>query len=218
MNDLVVIKNDVAVCDSLLVAERFHKKHKNVVQTVERLAENSADVRKMFSKSTYKDSYDREQKFFFMNRDGFSILAMGFTGKDALQWKLDYIKAFNAMENLLTERQTLQWQQARAQSKVVRKNEGAAINDFVECARSQGSKNADKYFCNLSRLANKTAGIIKRDTASAIQLNLLIVIENMFDQIIREGMKQGTYYKDIFQMCKLRAEMFKEIVKLDMTA
>ena len=38
-----------------------------------------------------------------MNRDGFSLLAMGFTGKKALQWKLKYIEAFNEMEETLKQ-------------------------------------------------------------------------------------------------------------------
>ena len=36
-----------------------------------------------------------------MNRDGFSLLSMGFTGKEALEWKLKYINAFNQMEEKL---------------------------------------------------------------------------------------------------------------------
>ena len=36
-----------------------------------------------------------------MNRDGFSLLVMGFTGKKALEWKIKYIQAFNAMEEEL---------------------------------------------------------------------------------------------------------------------
>lgn len=62
MDELVIIRNKVAVCDSILVSERFHKRHKNVVQIIERLAENSADVRSMFKIATYQDSYGREQK------------------------------------------------------------------------------------------------------------------------------------------------------------
>ena len=54
-----------------------------------------------------------------MNRDGFSLLAMGFTGEKALRWKLDYIKAFNTMETeLYTERQ--QWQIERDKGVIVR--------------------------------------------------------------------------------------------------
>ena len=87
---------------SLQVAEDFGKKHKNVVQTIENLmgtsAENSADLSKMFLESTYADSYGRKQKCYDITRDGFSLLVMGFTGKEALDWKLRYIEAFNRME------------------------------------------------------------------------------------------------------------------------
>ena len=38
---------------------------------------------------------------YLMDRDGFSFLAMGFTGEKADTWKLDFIDAFNAMENKL---------------------------------------------------------------------------------------------------------------------
>ena len=52
----------------------------------------------MFFESTMPDSYGREQKVYFMNRDGFSLLAMGFTGSEAMKWKLKYIEAFNVLE------------------------------------------------------------------------------------------------------------------------
>ena len=45
-----------------------------------------------------------ESPAFLMTRDGFALLAMGFTGKRALHWKLKYIEAFNAMENELRNR------------------------------------------------------------------------------------------------------------------
>lgn len=57
----------------------------------------------MFLESTIPDSYGREQKVYLMNRDGLSLLAMSFTGKTALEWKLKYIKAFNEMEKQLRE-------------------------------------------------------------------------------------------------------------------
>ena len=44
---------------------------------------------------------EENKKLFLMNRDGFSLLSMGFTGQKALQWKLKYIKAFNLMEKEL---------------------------------------------------------------------------------------------------------------------
>ena len=102
MNEIVFRgANDQAVTSSLLIAEKFGKEHKNVMQSIRNLiggtAENSA-IAEMFSESTYLNGQNKEQPMFLMNRDGFTLLAMGFTGKKAMQFKLEYIKAFNSME------------------------------------------------------------------------------------------------------------------------
>lgn len=102
MNEIVFRgANDQAVKSSLLIAEKFGKEHKNVMQSIRNLiggtAENSA-IAEMFSESRYLNEQNKEQPMFLMNRDGFTLLAMGFTGKKAMQFKLEYIKAFNSME------------------------------------------------------------------------------------------------------------------------
>lgn len=102
MNEIVFRgANDQAVTSSLLIAEKFGKEHKNVMQSIRNLiggtAENSA-IAEMFSESRYLNEQNKEQPMFLMNRDGFTLLAMGFTGKKAMQFKLEYIKAFNCME------------------------------------------------------------------------------------------------------------------------
>lgn len=102
MNEIVFRgANDQTVTSSLLIAEKFGKEHKNVMQSIRNLiggtAENSA-IAEMFSESTYLNEQNKEQPMFLMNRDGFTLLAMGFTGKKAMQFKLEYIKAFNSME------------------------------------------------------------------------------------------------------------------------
>lgn len=61
------------------------------------MAQNSA-VKNMFEKSTYTNERNRQYPMYYINRDGFALLAMGFTGKKALQFKLSYIQAFNEME------------------------------------------------------------------------------------------------------------------------
>lgn len=57
----------------------------------------------MFFETNEPDSYGRERRVIYMNRDGFTILAMGFTGKKALQFKLKYIEAFNQMEDRIKQ-------------------------------------------------------------------------------------------------------------------
>lgn len=103
MKDLVIMKNKQAVTTSLQVAESFEKQHKNVMQSIRNLtAENSA-VGNMFAESTYVNKQGHEQPMFYMNRDGFTLLAMSFTGDKALQFKLKYIEAFNKMEQIIKE-------------------------------------------------------------------------------------------------------------------
>ena len=100
MNELVKIKNNQVVVSSRQVAEKFGKLHKDVLENIRNIlaAENSAT--KFYQEATHEY---RGQKFpeYLMNRDGFTLLAMGFTGKDALQWKMKYIAAFNEMEATL---------------------------------------------------------------------------------------------------------------------
>ena len=108
------------ITTSLKVAEVFEKEHKDVLESIRNLvAENSAA--KFFNETTYKNR-GREYPMYEMDRDGFSLLVMGFTGDKALQWKIKYIEAFNAMEQELrriyTERQ--QWQIERDKGVIIR--------------------------------------------------------------------------------------------------
>lgn len=93
-------QNNQAMTNSLLVAEKFEKQHKDVLEAVRKLtsAENSADLSQMFAEVELPDTYGRMRPAYIMNRDGFSLLVMGFTGEKALRFKLEYIDAFNKME------------------------------------------------------------------------------------------------------------------------
>ncbi|MCY9807062.1 phage antirepressor KilAC domain-containing protein [Lentilactobacillus senioris] len=100
MKDLVIMKNQQAVTSSLQVAETFRKDHRHVLEAIDSIkkgvAENWADL---FYEDTYTHPQNKQQyRVIYMNRDGFTLLAMGFTGKKALTFKLKYIEAFNSME------------------------------------------------------------------------------------------------------------------------
>lgn len=96
--ELVVMKDHQAVTTSLVVAESFGKQHKNVIRNIENLEKDVLNFEQMFAEGETEDSYGRSRKMYYMNRDGFTLLAMGFTGKKALQFKLQYIEAFNQLE------------------------------------------------------------------------------------------------------------------------
>lgn len=220
INELVLLKGDEAVCDSLEVAEKFHKRHDRVIRSIENLLGGLPKNEDTYFYKSYYIEEQNGQKYpkYLMNRDGFSLLVMGFTGKDALEWKLKYIKAFNEMEKIILEKQSKEWIATRYQGKLTRKNETDTIKTLVEYAKGQGSEHADKLYITYSKLANKTAGVTKRDEATIPQLNNLSLIENIILHVIDNGIMADKHYKEIYQDCKKQLETFKELVYLEFTA
>lgn len=94
------MKDQQAVTSSLQVAETFEKEHKNIMRDIDKLLESGGSKlsREMFATGAYENR-GKQYPMYYMNRDGFTLLAMGFTGDKALQFKLQYIKAFNEMED-----------------------------------------------------------------------------------------------------------------------
>lgn len=99
--NLVEVRNQQAVTSSQLVAEVFKKQHKDVLRAIENIKAENCAVTPMFFESTYTAGTGKAYKMYYINRDGLSLLVMGFTGKKALEWKLKYIEAFNQMEEKL---------------------------------------------------------------------------------------------------------------------
>lgn len=218
MNNLVYLKNDEPVCSSLQVAEKFGKEHRNVLQNVDNLIAENPAVKSMFKLSSYKADNGQSYRQFYMNRDGFSLLVMGFTGKKALDWKLQYIKAFNQMEKFVREKQTQTWIETRKAGKLTRKAETDTIKNLVEYAKTQGSQHADKLYMTYSKLANKMAGVSKRDEATVMQLNNLSLMEHIILCVIDSGIVAGKHYKEIYQDCKKRLETVKDLAYLEQSA
>ena len=102
MNEIVFRgTNDQALTNSLLVAKSFGKEHKHVLDSIRKLIEGCAEISAdpMFEETTYVNEQNGQAyPMYLMNRDGFTLLVMDFKGKRAMQFKLEYIKAFNSME------------------------------------------------------------------------------------------------------------------------
>ena len=214
MNDLVKIMQNDAVVSSLQIAEHFGKQHRRVMQTIDEQFGHLHGFVQMFRKASTRDSYGREQKIYYMNRDGFALLVMGFTGRKALEWKLKYIAAFNEMERILFQRQTMEWKDARLLGKQARREETDEIKNLVSYAESQGSKHADKLYINYSRLVKKMLGIESRETADTLTLSRAAEMERIIRRVIMDGIAAGENYKAIYQAAKARLTAFKDIVYL----
>lgn len=106
MNDkLVAIANGQLVTDSRTVAEHFGKRHDHVIRHIEAVLRGipqNGNTPTMYKKVSYvHEQNGQTYSYYLMNRDGFSLLVMGFTGQKALEWKLKFLAAFNEMDKML---------------------------------------------------------------------------------------------------------------------
>ena len=99
-------KKDIVRVDSLYVAEFFEKNHKEVLRDIRNIAAPNSGLSKEFAErnfalGSYKDKQNQKRPCYYLTRDGFTILVMGYTGKKALRFKELYIRRFNEMEELI---------------------------------------------------------------------------------------------------------------------
>lgn len=110
------------ITTSLKIAEKFGKEHAHVLRDIRDMECSDSFRESNFGLSSYKSAQGKTLPMYEVTRDGFTLLAMGYTGKEAMRFKEDYINAFNTMENELkriyTERQ--QWQIERDKGVVIR--------------------------------------------------------------------------------------------------
>lgn len=100
-------KDNQPLTNSLLVAETFGKEHRNVLRDIKNLIEGGVlknEQTPMFEETTYMSEQNKQSyPLYVMNQDGFTLLAMGFNGKKAMEFKLKYIEAFNAMKKQIEQ-------------------------------------------------------------------------------------------------------------------
>ncbi len=87
----IFISNDRPVVSSRDIARVFGKDHANVLKAIRALDCSESFSRVNFNASTYETERGKEYVEYLITRDGFSFLAMGFTGEKAMQWKIKYI-------------------------------------------------------------------------------------------------------------------------------
>lgn len=175
MSDLVTMKDKQAVTSSLQIADSFEKNHRDILEGIRNLtAENSA-TKNMFFETTYKNSRGQEYPEYLMNRDGFTLLAMGFTGKKALDFKLKYIQAFNKMENHI--------------------NHTSMTQEDIMIATLETQKELKKQ---LSSVSNDVEDLKREVDLSRYQKSLLssVVRKNCMDAV---GGKKANAYKELYR-------------------
>ena len=121
-------KQEVTVVSSLDVAQTFGKAHKNVLKDIRELNCSEEFGRLNFEPTDYVDEHNRKQPMYYITRDGFTLLAMGYTGEKAMKFKEAYIRQFNAMERML-------------QGKLIEREKGIAVRQSLTKALQLSAEN-----------------------------------------------------------------------------
>jgi Rha family phage regulatory protein len=121
-------KREVNVVTSLDVAETFVKEHKRILQDIRELGCSEEFRQHNFVLSSYMSEQNKKLPMYYMTRDGFTLLAMGYTGEKAMQFKEAYIRQFNAMEEVL-------------KGKLIEREKGIAVRQSLTKAIQQSNEN-----------------------------------------------------------------------------
>lgn len=215
--ELITVNDGQAVVSSLDIAEHFGREHKNVAQSIQNLvAENSA-AKSLFFETSYENR-GKQYPMYLMNRDGFSLLCMGFTGAKALEWKLKYIEAFNKMEKTLTEQATkpmttAEMFQLQAQINVEQERRLAAIEanqqKVIEACsvpavgRDEWQEDMKKYLSGLCEEYGMSYPVMYDDLYSALERKVGCNLTTRQSNMRKRLKAAGATYKERQSVSKL---------------
>lgn len=113
LSEFVVLSDTTLTTDSRRVAKHFGKRHDRVLRAIRDLLESASTefTDSNFGVSEFTDSTGRTLPMYRITKDGFMLLAMGFTGKEAMKTKIAFIDAFNAMAEQLQQIGMSLWNQ-----------------------------------------------------------------------------------------------------------
>ena len=217
--ELVEANGNDIFCDSSMVARKFGQDHDKVRKIINGLCDDLSNLdssipisnryKIVSEQRTYRG---RNYNVYLMDRDFFSLLAMRFKTKKALEWQIKFINAFMAMENKILQfdlnESDKDWISARQESKQIRRKETDVIKDFVEYATEQGSQSAKFYYKHITKATYKALGFLAqkkpklRESLNIIETSELILAENKATQLLKQYMDTGMKYKDIYKYVK----------------
>lgn len=176
-----------AVVSSKEVALRFQKKHNDVLRDINRIRSMvpKSFTERNFAPSEYTDSTGRTLPAFNLTRDAFSLLAMGFTGKVAVMWKLKYLEAFNALEAAAIEQIRLEaLQQARALPAVQAEHQAGYLRGMVEGKKIAERRDGLRLLLRAEGYLAK--GLNKADTARCLGISRQY-LNRLFQRVRKVG-------------------------------
>lgn len=217
--DLLIVRREVPLTTSVIIARHFDKRHTNVLRDIVNLECSDKFSRLNFEPRNYTDERGKTQPMYHITEQGFAFLVMGFTGRKAAAWKERFINAFHAMHQVLERQRNEAWQLQRADGKQVRTDMTDSLQRLEDYSRANGSTHSDWFYANYTRMINKalfesvdTPPGAFRDSLDRNQLAKLRVAEMMVSDLIDRSIDARVPYKEIYVAVKERVTNYAAIV------
>lgn len=231
MKQLVDLKKGKILTTSLIFAEEFKIAHMHILEKIKNLTIEYSIVKDQFLEDVYTNNRNRQYPFFYITRDGYMTLVMNISAKGEslkllFEKKQQFIAAFNKMEELvlkqLNNKNNIEWEKTREQGRAIRLELTDTIKEFVDYAKNQGSKHAEMYYANITKMEYKALGIIQqskpeiRNTLDTLQIYQLLLAEDIAKKMIKNYMNDGLHYKEIYILVKNDILEYAKSLKIGM--
>jgi phage regulator Rha-like protein len=220
MNELVIVKNNEIFTDSLVIAKGANIEHESVIRMIEKHTTRLSKLGKIRFTDLKSENPQggRPVKIAELNEQQSTFLLTLLRNTDpVVEFKFRLTQEFYRMRRFILEKQSAEWQQSRISGKQVRRDETDIIlAKLIPLAEHQGSQNAGKLYMTYSKLVNSTLGIEagQRDNLPMAYIDAIRFLENAIENIISIEVDKGTHYKEIYQICKAKCQIIKDLAFL----
>jgi len=224
-NQLVTILKKDLFTTSKEVAEGTHVAHRSIQKNINKYCDDFKELGKLdvISNRTLKGQVE---VIYYLNEPQSTYLITLLRNTNTVRgFKLKLIKEFfkmrKVLNSIIVRQDNSEWQEKRRLGISTRKDATDTIAEFIEYAKKQGSKSAQRYFVNYSKLENSTLFILGdmfkikkkpnvRNHLTNFQLNNIEVADRIIEKAINDGMKDELYYKEIYKLAKKRLTLLSE--------
>lgn len=191
-------------------------KHKSFLEVIRDEFEEEIDEQKILPVE-YVDLKGEKRPYFKLTLEQVKQILVR-ESKYVRRAVIKYIEILEKELQGLKNKQHSDWLKTRENGKIVRRNLTDMIQELIPYAIRQGCNNVKFFYSNYSKLTNKVVGIENgtRDIISIQELFRVSTVEDVFNEIIRQGMEKDLNYKEIYQLCKKKGDEFKKIFGVDL--
>jgi phage regulator Rha-like protein len=222
MGELVKLANGVPVVSTLDIWEGLDVEHTALIKLIKKYEDRFQSVR-TFSFLKAKSSGGRKAEYAMLDEEQVTVLITLMRNSETtvpFKFKLghEFYRMKSELIRISSQTQNAQWLETRKAGKETRRIVTDTIERFIDYATGQGSKNAVRYYANISKMENQALFLLEqkyknlRDALDIHQLSTVKSADMIVMKALADGMERKMPYKDIYKYAKSQVESFAELI------